>query len=404
MPPAPETPDQTASASLEKLGAEIAATLPGLAISSSSIHDASGDPVWMSGGVLGPDEYALMLDALDCFTLEPLRNCFERNISEERCRLVFPARDPRGALRGAVMVEAAARTVGGRPAERALHPIFASLLRRLSMQLVPSTTAKVETPSVEFAGRPLTLYVQQLLKLRSSGRTRRYEVLLRGAAEGSDPQRAPLDLLAAADAPDSGGKLDRFVLTELCRWLASNREQLEAEPATFSVNISTGALLNPRFAESAGQLIRDAHLNPRVVAFEIREQQCLAHPQEADSFIQECQKMGCPVVIDDFSFHTDALPLLRHRAVRMLKIDAVLTVAALKDKVAQAQVVAISQGSKVMGMHCVAKRIDSATARQWLAAIGVDFAQGFILEGPLPITDLATLTLGKVTRTASSKA
>jgi EAL domain-containing protein (putative c-di-GMP-specific phosphodiesterase class I) len=400
MAPAPETPDQAASATLEKLGREIAATLPGLEISSSSIHDASGDPVWMSEGVLGPDEYALMLDALDCFTLEPLRGCFERKIGDDRCRLVFPARDPRGGLRGAVMVEAAARTVGGRPTERALHPIFAGLLKRLSMQLVPSTTAKVETPSVQFAGRPLTLYVQQLLKLRSSGRTRRYEVLLRSAAEGSDPQHAPLDLLATADDPESKGELDRFVLTELCRWLAANREQLDAEPATFSINMSTGALLNGQFAQTAAQLIRDAHLNPRVVAFEIREQQCLAHPQEAEAFILACQKLGSPVVIDDFTFHTDALPLLRHRAVRMLKIDATLTVAALKDKVAQAQVVAISQGSKVMGMHCVAKRIDSATARQWLAAIGVDFAQGFLLEGPLPLTNLQTLTLGDVTRRA----
>ena len=34
-----------------------------------------------------------------------------------------------------------------------------------------------------------------------------------------------------------------------------------------------------------------------------------------------------------------------------------------------------------------------ATARQWLAAIGVDFAQGYLLEGPLPITELASLRL-----------
>ena len=44
-------------------------------------------------------------------------------------------------------------------------------------------------------------------------------------------------------------------------------------------------------------------------------------------------------------------------------------------------------------MHCVAKRIESPTARQWLAAIGVDFAQGILLEGPLPITELASLRL-----------
>ena len=72
----------------------------------------------------------------------------------------------------------------------------------------------------------------------------------------------------------------------------------------------------------------------------------------------------------------------------MLKIDSSLTVAALKDKVAQAQVAAISHGSRVLGMHCVAKRIESPTARQWLSAIGVDFAQGYLLEGPCPSPSL----------------
>ena len=38
------------------------------------------------------------------------------------------------------------------------------------------------------------------------------------------------------------------------------------------------------------------------------------------------------------------------------------------------------QGSRVLGMHCVAKRIDSPMARQWLSAVGVDFAQGFLLD------------------------
>jgi EAL domain-containing protein (putative c-di-GMP-specific phosphodiesterase class I) len=49
-------------------------------------------------------------------------------------------------------------------------------------------------------------------------------------------------------------------------------------------------------------------------------------------------------------------------------------------------------------MHCVAKRIDSPMARQWLSAVGVDFAQGFLLEGPLPITQLASLRLTEPVR------
>ncbi len=159
------------------------------------------------------------------------------------------------------------------------------------------------------------------------------------------------------------------------------------------MNLSTGALLDESFMGFVEKALRDARMNPRLLGFEVREDQCRSHPEQALRFMQFCEKAGCHVVIDDFTFHSELLPMLRQRSVRMLKIDASLTVAALKDKVAQAQVAAISHGSRVLGMHCVAKRIESPMARQWLSAIGVDFAQGYLLEGPLPITELASLRL-----------
>ena len=50
--------------------------------------------------------------------------------------------------------------------------------------------------------------------------------------------------------------------------------------------------------------------------------------------MQFCEKAGCHVVIDDH-LHSDVLPICGS-ARAMLKIDCSLTVAALKDKVAQA--------------------------------------------------------------------
>jgi EAL domain-containing protein (putative c-di-GMP-specific phosphodiesterase class I) len=388
------------AASIEQMGKEIAVALKGLAIQSSSIHDAAGEPLWMSSGVMGPDDYSLMLDALDCFALEPARKVYERDLGDGLCKLVYPARDPRGQQRGAIMIEASSRSVSGRASEKVLHPPFAMLLRCLSMRLADVSCGPEFSPAGELAAASLTLYVQQLLKLRSSGRTRRFEVLLRSRDAQVDSSEAPHAILAAADAEGSTGELDRHILGELCAWLASNREQLELEPANFSMNLSAGALRDASFLEYAAKLLRDARVNPRVLAFEIREKLCCRYSKDAERFVKTCERMGFQVVIDDFTFHSDAIQLLRMRSVRVLKIDASLTAAALKDKVAQAQVVAISQASKVLGMHCVAKRIDSAVARQWLSAIGVDFAQGFLLEGPLPLTSLASLKLREPERSA----
>jgi EAL domain-containing protein (putative c-di-GMP-specific phosphodiesterase class I) len=60
----------------------------------------------------------------------------------------------------------------------------------------------------------------------------------------------------------------------------------------------------------------------------------------------------------------------------------------LKDKLAQAMVVAIAQAVKVLGIHCAAKRVESQAALQWLTAIGCDFAQGAVLAQVQPLESL----------------
>jgi EAL domain-containing protein (putative c-di-GMP-specific phosphodiesterase class I) len=383
---------KTLPTKVEEVALQIGAVLSGSDIFRTSIHDATGYQTWTSGGPLEEAEHSFVLDALDCFALEPARNCYERSSGPGRGLVGFAARDPRGALHGLLLLDLNLVTLGGHPGERTISQHLARLLKQLALRLAGDQQAAL-APVAELEGLSVTLYVQQLLKLRSTGRTRRYEVLLRTDGSDSPSREAPRDLLARAEQPGSGGKVDRVVLAELLQWLTSNRKQLDVDPAVFSMNLSTGALLDETFASFVERSLRQARINPRQLGFEIRETQCRLHAAEVQRFIQVCEKIGCYVVIDDFTFHSDVLPLLRQRAVRMLKIDAQLTVQALNDKVSQAQVAAISHASRVLGMHCVAKRIESPMARQWLAAIGVDFAQGYLMEGPLPITELASLRL-----------
>jgi EAL domain-containing protein (putative c-di-GMP-specific phosphodiesterase class I) len=334
--------------------------------------------------------------------------------------IVFPSRDPAGDLRGMGVVVADTRNLGGSGQEKALQPAMQSLLRRLGVRLRSRATATgehtmavlaeatglslvsatAETPvAIDPRFADLMLYVQQMLRLKTSGRTRRFEVLLRTRRNSGSEERAPAHVLREADEPGSRGELDRYVVAQLLQWFAQNRDALEAEPASFSVNISIGALADPGFIDAVARMLNAMDLNPRMLAFELREQVCRERTDDVQRFVQQCEALKCQVVIDDFTLHSDVLPLLRSPAVRLVKIDAALTTAAMKDKLSQAIVVAISQASKVLGAHCVAKRIESTMARQWLTAIGVDFAQGFLLEGLMPLSALS----GNATATAAGK-
>ena len=85
-------------------------------------------------------------------------------------------------------------------------------------------------------------------------------------------------------------------------------------------------------------------------------------------------------MIDDFTFNTAAVELLRSGAVRVLKVETRLVAAAMRDKLAQARVIAIAQAAKVLGTHCAAKYVDSQAGRRWLTAVGFDFTQSSTVE------------------------
>jgi EAL domain-containing protein (putative c-di-GMP-specific phosphodiesterase class I) len=233
----------------------------------------------------------------------------------------------------------------------------------------------------------LILDVQQLTQLRSGGRTRRYEVLARSRRESARTHVPPAFVAPATRGPP-GAVLDALVLRRLLNWLGENPVVWDAEPASFSINLSLGALEDAQFLVSLPADLARTGVAAQCIGFEVSERACNQIPAQVERFIAECERIGCFVVLDDFSLDPFAVPFLRSKALRLVKIDARLSSAALQDKLSQALVVAIAQACKVLGIHCVAKQVESQAALQWLTAVGCDLAQGFVLDRPLPLESL----------------
>jgi EAL domain-containing protein (putative c-di-GMP-specific phosphodiesterase class I) len=248
----------------------------------------------------------------------------------------------------------------------------------------PSVAAPKLNSHVDPAFKDLALSVQLLSKLRPGGRTRRYEVLLRNKQD-------PKALVAANEimrSLDKESDLDGFVVSQLLTWLAENPKASEKEPLTFSINLSPRALHDERFPEFVSSWLRKTGVAAESIGFELAESVCVEHKEQALRFVAACEKLGCFIVLDDFSMETRAIEFLRFKAIKLIKLDPRLTNEAMKDKLAQAMVIAISQAAKVLGVHCAAKKIESQMVRRWITAIGFDFAQGTLFEGPQHVNDL----------------
>ena len=229
----------------------------------------------------------------------------------------------------------------------------------------PSKTTGATTTSRVLAlpdGVSLILEVLPFSKLRTGGRTRRYEVL----ARSSHPNRVPQGF-------------DKIALQQVLAWMGANRAAWNLEPTSFTLNLSIATLEDERFPQFVASQLKANGIAPDNIGFEIAEPLCLQRRAQVERFITLCDKLGCFVVIDDFSLDSSITGLLRSKALRLVKIDPKLTSVALKDKLAQAMVVAIAQAVKVLGIHCAAKRVESQASLQWLTAIGCDFAQGTAL-------------------------
>jgi EAL domain-containing protein (putative c-di-GMP-specific phosphodiesterase class I) len=222
-------------------------------------------------------------------------------------------------------------------------------------------------------GANLILEVLPFSKLRAGGRTRRFEVLPRS----TQPNRVPPGF-------------DKIALQQLLAWMGSNRAAWSLEPTSFTLNLSISTLEDDRFPQFVASNLKANGIAPDNIGFEIAEPLCIQRRAQVERFITLCDKLGCFVVIDDFSLDSSITNLLRSRALRLVKIDPKLTSVALKDKLAQAMVVAIAQAVKVLGIHCSAKRVDTQASLQWLTAIGADFAQGAALSQVQALESIGT--------------
>jgi EAL domain-containing protein (putative c-di-GMP-specific phosphodiesterase class I) len=299
-----------------------------------------------------------------------------------------PARAPAQAAAPAPARPAATPATRA-PAPRAVAPAVPATRAPAPRAAAPAAAAAAAPPAAIPASAPrapqaagpatagsdpnLQLEVLPFVKLRAGGQTRRYQVLARSSPAQRDP--------AAHDA---------MVLQRLLAWLAAHRAAWNSQPTGFAVNLSIATLEDERFAQKIAAMLHSNGIAGDTLGFEIAEALCTQRRAQLERFITQCEKIGAWVVIDDFSFDSQVLPLLRSKSVRLVKIDAKLTSSALKDKLSQAMVVATVQAAKVLGIHCAAKKVDSQAALQWLTAIGCDFAQGAALAPAQSLDSLAS--------------
>jgi len=235
---------------------------------------------------------------------------------------------------------------------------------------------------------PIALHVQRLVPLTKGSQLRRYEVLLRSKSDTA-PNAAPHAMLKAAVDNGLGSMIDRRVVTELIGYLVRHPDVWKSTAVMFSVNLTTTAIHDEHFLKFVGLCLEKSSLPKGMIAFEVDTATAVKLAGKMAEVGAALQRLGCPLVLDDFAMKTECFALLRLPGVHYVKLAAEITAKMRTDKLAQAAITAVVQMARVLGMHTVAKRTETAAEQEWLTALGVDFVQSNSMSPPVAIESLS---------------
>jgi len=231
------------------------------------------------------------------------------------------------------------------------------------------------------------LDLQPILPLQGGHKEPHFEILLRMLSDEGH-SIAPEKFLSAATRYQLMPAIDRWVIEHAIALLAENAALLRQHDACFTINIAGPSLAQPDFGDFVESAVRGSGLPSDSFIFELTETAAVANMGRAEVFMRRLRDLGCQFALDDFGTGFSSLAYLKALPVSMLKIDGSFVRDVLIDARSQSMVRAIAQLARTMCMETVAEYVETEEIRRRVAALGVDYGQGFCLGKPRPVADV----------------
>jgi EAL domain-containing protein (putative c-di-GMP-specific phosphodiesterase class I) len=227
----------------------------------------------------------------------------------------------------------------------------------------------------------LTLYAQPVVET-ASRRTTQHELLVR-MIDTDGSLISPAQFLPIAERFGLIREIDRWVVTETIAILRRQRE--DGHRPTVEINLSGHSLGDTGLAAYIGSQLHEAQIDPGQLVFEVTETTAIGNIAAARDFAQQLARLGCRFALDDFGAGFGSFYYLKHLPFDYIKIDGEFVrncTVDVTDRLVIRAVVKLAQG---MGTRTIAEFVGDEKTFATVAALGVDYAQGFHLGKPAPV-------------------
>ena len=227
------------------------------------------------------------------------------------------------------------------------------------------------------------LYAQPIVDLRTRFVTR-HELLLRMRAEDGD-LIPPGAFLYVAERYGLINEIDRWVVRRaigLIRQAQGAGRELRLE-----VNISGLSLGDEELLGLIERELADGDINPGNLIFEVTETAAVSNIVAAREFAERVCALGCRFALDDFGAGYGSFYYLKHLPFDYVKIDGEFVRNCVDSETDQLVVQAVVQIARGLGKQTIAEFVEDEATIEVLERFGVDYAQGYHVGRPAPLTD-----------------
>ena len=226
----------------------------------------------------------------------------------------------------------------------------------------------------------------------ASGNSTHIEILLRMEDENGHLV-PPAAFIPAAERYQLMGIVDQHVIRETFKFIAHNN----IEDTCFSINLSANSLNDDNLAFFIQQCAREFEIPGDLICFEISETIAITNLVKTTKLIEDLRTEKFKFAVDDFGSQLSSLSYLKHLPVDYLKIDGSFVRDMVHSKSDHAMVAAINHAGHVMAFKTIAEFVENDEIISKLQLLGVDFAQGYGISRPRPLSDATLQDMLKLT-------
>jgi diguanylate cyclase (GGDEF)-like protein/PAS domain S-box-containing protein len=246
-----------------------------------------------------------------------------------------------------------------------------------------STIRTLELLRHAVADGRFALHCQPIVDLRDDSVVQ-WELLLRLPDQHGELIN-PEQFLDAAVHSGSILVIDRWVLREAMRLIAEVRDA--GRDACLTVNLSGHSVGDPSVAGFVERGLAAAAIDPSSLVLEISEAVAAVQTDRTHQLAKQLGDIGCRVALDDYGAGAGSIYHVQYLPVDYIKIDGELTRNLPSSTTDQLVLDSVVQMSAEHGKRTIAEGVSDHEILEVLRNHGVDFAQGYHLGAPHPVSE-----------------